>query len=340
MNFFAAAVVAVLAGLLAAEPVMAAVLKVGPGEALAVPSQAARVAGDGDTVAIAPGEYYDCAVWRQDRLTIAGPDDPATPAVLTDTTCQGKAVFVVGGRGVTIRRLTFARARVPDGNGAGIRAEGADLTVADSRFVDNQSAILVADGVAGTLAIADSTFERNGAMRGESCVATLHAAAVAVLRIERSAFLATRACDVVRAAAARVEVLDSRFDDGADGASQRMLAVGGGSLLVRGSRFARGPHSAPPDIAIARRHLWGDGGALEVRDTTLANATGRPAVLVHNLAGGPVRLGGNRVGAGDVELDDSGLWLARARSLARAAVDDARALAGRAKRAVWRALPF
>ena len=177
-------------------------------------------------------------------------------------------------------------------------------------------------------------------MRGERCVATLHAAAVQVLRIERSAFLATRACDVVRAGAARVEVLDSRFDDGADGASQRMLSVGGGSLVVRGSHFARGPHSVLPDIAIERWDLWGDAGALEVRDNTLVNATGRPAVLVHNLAGGPVRLGGNRVGAGDVELDESGFWMARARNVARMAIDEGRALAGWAKRTVRGLLPF
>ena len=316
-----------------------AVLKVGPGEALTVPSQAARVAGEGDTIEIAAGEYFDCAVWPQNRITITGPSDPATPAVLTDRACQGKAIFVLMGRGVTVRHLTFTRVRVPDGNGAGIRAEGADLTVAHSRFVNNQSGILSVNQPEGTLAILDSVFERNGAMMGEHCVATLHAGAQALLRIERSRFFDARACDMVRADAGRVEVVDSRFEDGDAGAARHMLALGGGTLLVRGSVFARGAQAAA-DVAIERRDLWGAAGDALVQGTTLENGSGRRAVLVHNLTGGTVRLDGNVVASGDRELDEGGWWMARARATARMGIDSARAVAGKVKRVVRGLLPF
>ncbi len=318
----------------------AAVWKVGPEEALTLPSQAARMAGDGDTVEIAAGEYFDCAVWPQRDLTITGSSDRLAPTVLTDAACQGKALFVVMGRGVTIRHLTFTRVRVPDGNGAGIRAEGPDLTVAHSRFINNQSGIVAADAPDGTLAILDSVFERNGAARDERCVATVQAGRLRVLRVERSRFGFARACDMVRGAARRTEVVDSRFEDGPAGAAQAMLALAGGDVLVRGSSFAKGTKAAPPDVAILVRDLWGGGGVVEVRDSVLANDSGRRVALVHNLSAGRAVLAGNRVGPGDVELDESGFWVARTRSMARDAVDTARGVAGKVTRGVRGLLPF
>ena len=46
-------------------------LRVGPGEAFAKPSDAARAARDGDTVVIEAGEWKgDVCVWRANDLTI------------------------------------------------------------------------------------------------------------------------------------------------------------------------------------------------------------------------------------------------------------------------------
>ena len=45
---------------------------------------------------------------------------------------------------ITIRNLTLTRARVADFNGAGIRAEGGDLTIEHVRFIDDQDGILAA----------------------------------------------------------------------------------------------------------------------------------------------------------------------------------------------------
>jgi hypothetical protein len=316
----------------------AAVLKVGPGEALKGPGMAARVAKDGDTIEFAPGEYYGCGVFYQHRLTFTGPTDPATPAVLTDMTCQGKAILVIAGADVTVRHLTFARARVMDGNGAGIRAEGRGLTVEHSRFVNNQSAILSAPQPNAVIAVLDSVFERNGAA-GEHCVATLDIGTAAGLRVERSRFLGARACDVVRARGVkRTEVIDSRFEDGpAGGVRHMVLAEGGGSLLVRGSSFARGPQAEA--AAIVLRDLPGEGSGVEVRDSVLENASGRPLVLLHALTSAPAVVSGNRVGARDTELDQAGYWTARLRATARWGLDGARWVAGAAKRAVLSVLP-
>jgi hypothetical protein len=49
-------------------------LAVGADLDLKTPSAAARIAADGDTIEIAAGEYYDCAVWTAANLTIVGQD--------------------------------------------------------------------------------------------------------------------------------------------------------------------------------------------------------------------------------------------------------------------------
>ena len=315
----------------------AAVLKVGPGEALKGPGMAARVAKDGDTIEFAPGEYFDCGAFYQQRLTFTGPTDPATPAVLTDMTCQGKAILVIAGADVTVRHLTFARARVLDGNGAGIRAEGRGLTVEHSRFVNNQSAILSAPQPNATISVLDSVFERNG-VAGDHCVATLDIGTAAGLRVERSRFLGARACDVVRArGVGRTEVIDSRFEDGPGGEVRHLVLVEGGGLLVRGSTFVRGPQAEA--AAVLLRDLPGQGGGVEVRDSVLENGSARKLVLLHALTPAPAVVSGNRVGARDTELDQAGYWMARLRATARWGLDSARWVAGAAKRAVLSVLP-
>ena len=54
---------------------------------------------------------------------------------------------------ITIRNLTLQRARVPDKNGAGIRAEGKDLLVDGVKFINNQNGILAAPRPDGTITI-------------------------------------------------------------------------------------------------------------------------------------------------------------------------------------------
>src|SRR5487761_2787938 len=120
--------------------VWAATLDVGPGKTYSSPSKAIAAAHDGDTVLIAPGTYFDCAFVHQNNLTIAG-SGPNAAAVLTDKACAGKALLVIDGNDVTVRNLTLTRIRVPDGNGAGIRAEGGNLTVDHVSFINNQDGI-------------------------------------------------------------------------------------------------------------------------------------------------------------------------------------------------------
>jgi hypothetical protein len=322
---------ALLAVLLLPGAAGAATWKVGPGAEITSLRQAGRQVQDGDRVEILPGEYYECAVWQANNLVITGPEDPATPAVLSDVACEGKASFVIRGGDVTVRHLTFTRVRVGDGNGAGIRAEGRNLTVEHSRFVNNQVGLLAGDRPDGVLVVRDSFFERNGICHGERCLASLHAGPLLGLRIERSVFTAARGGEYVRAAPQRSDIVDSRFADGPQGAAGRLVQLMGGAALVTGNVFQKGPRAAPPDIAVMLLDLWGGGAPAVFRGNTLENETGRPVTFVRSLSRGTVRLEDNVLPAGTVALDDGGYWMARARGVARSVLDDARWAAGKAK---------
>lgn len=144
------------------------VLQVGPKRALTSPAQAAIKARDGDIVEIDAAEYVgDVAVWRADDLTLRGIGGrPLLDA--GGRSAQGKAIWVTRGANITVENLEFANAKVPDRNGAGIRAEGPNLTVRNVVFRDNENGILAAGREDSTIVIEHSEFARNGFGDGRS----------------------------------------------------------------------------------------------------------------------------------------------------------------------------
>jgi len=137
------------------------VLRVGPGEALPVPSAAARIAQDGDTVEIAAGEYSgDVAVWPQHRLTLRGVGGrPHLRAA--GRAAEGKAIWVIKGDEVLVENIEMSGTRVPGFAGAAIRAEGGRLTLRQVHFHDNEMGILTNNNGRGELAIIDSELDHN-----------------------------------------------------------------------------------------------------------------------------------------------------------------------------------
>ena len=130
--------VLILTGIATASPSHGDTLKVGPNQTYKAPSAAAAVAKNGDHIEIEPGQYFDCAVWNADNLVIEGTD---SGVVITDKTCNGMGLFVIGGNNTTVRNLTLTRSRVPDMNGAGIRLVKGSLTVDTVKFIDNQTGL-------------------------------------------------------------------------------------------------------------------------------------------------------------------------------------------------------
>ena len=310
-------------------------LQVGPNRELKTAAAAARVVADGDRVVFDPGEYFECAIWRASGIVI----EAATPTiasgppnvVFTDMACGGKASFVIVGNDVTLRGLAFTRIRVPDGNGAGIRAEGRNLTIEHCSFTNNQTAILTVAQPAGSLIIRDSAFVGNGACNRGYCLSTLGTGPLARLRIERSGFRDPRASQTetgqpaagaqISSAAEVTELVDNRIEDGSGASSALVAFTATGSLLMTGNVLEKGPRLADAHAAIFAGSGWGRATGLTLQRNTLVNHTGRPGVFLLNWTGASPVLEGNVLGAGDTAVSDSGLWWHRLRYLAASTRD-------------------
>ena len=290
---------------------LAAIYRVGPGQTLKEPSQAARIVAPGDTVLIdpKPGGYYDCAVWTVDNLTIegVGPD-----VLVTDMTCEGKAIFVTRGRHITIRNLTFARARVRDWNGAGIRAEGADLRVEHVRFKDNESGILVADSPNSSVLIKDSLFVANGVCERNRCGGSVEVGKIAKLDVVNSQIISTNGGDDIRSSANQTNLIGDAITDSRRISTAYLVDLpDGGSLSMLNNTLGLVHLHQPPPAFV--RIMQGVGAqsikSLSFVDNTIRDGTGRSVTFVLNWSGAHVIMEHNHLSGGGTALSSSGyLW--------------------------------
>lgn len=144
-------------------------LHVGRGHPYATPCAAIAAAGSGDTILIeAAGNYAgDVCAWSTSGLTLRGVNGrPRIDAA--GNNAQGKAIWVISGNDTTIDNVELSGCHVPDANGAGIRQEGANLSVRNAYFHDNENGILAGANSASTITLESSEFARNGAGDGYS----------------------------------------------------------------------------------------------------------------------------------------------------------------------------
>jgi hypothetical protein len=288
--------ITLLTALAVATPALAATLEVGPGKPYALPSAAIRDAHDGDTVLIAAGEYVDCAVVTASNLTIEGAGRDAS-TVIGSKICQDKGILVTQGANITIRNLTLSRARSTEHNGAGIRAEGKNLTIDRVRFFDNENGILAAPVRDGTLLVRQSEFFHNGSCEA-ACAHGIYANDLALLRIESTRFIATQQGHHIKSRAQRTEVLGCDISDGPDGtASYEIELPNGGALVVRDTTLEKGPkaenHTAM--IVIGDENITQPAGEITIVNNRARNDGNFHTAFVENVTKTAVTLKDNRL---------------------------------------------
>jgi hypothetical protein len=270
-------------------------LEVGEGKAYKMPSLAAAAARDGDVVKIHPGEYFDCAVWKANKLVVEGVGD-ADKVVISDVSCDGKALFITIGADVTIRNLTLTRARVADANGAGIRGEGQTLLVEGVRFINNENGILTGlDG--STVIVRDSVFERNGTCE-KACGHGIYVGNSKLLRIERSRFSDTRRGHHIKSRAERTELVGNTITDGPEGTASYLIDIpNGGSIVARDNTMEKGPMAENRSTAVS---IGAEGVTHATREivfenNTFVNAGNYDTIFVSNFTATEAVLRGNHV---------------------------------------------
>lgn len=234
-------------------------LEVGPGRPYAVPSAAAAAARDGDVIRIAAGEYRgDVARWGANRLTICGSGGRAR-LYAEGRSAQGKAIWVIAGEDVVVDGIEFHATRVPDRNGAGIRAEGAGtLTVRHCGFYDNENGIL-GGRTGSTMLVEHSEFARNG--HGDGYSHNLYVNDLERLVVRASVFREARIGHHLKSRARESIVEHSYLLDGPEGRSSYLADFpNGGRVLLRGNLLHKGPRADNPSaIAFGAEGLKGDG---------------------------------------------------------------------------------
>ena len=270
-------------------------LKVGAGEQFQNPSEAAQDARPGDTIEIAAGTYTDCAVWPQGAspLTITGNGK----VVVAEKTCGGKAIWVIRGADVTVRGITFTGAKVRDHNGAGIRGEGLNLTVENSRFVGNEEGILA--GVrGGTVTIRDSYFERNGTCIAACAHGVYIGQKIEKLHIENSHFINQRVGHHIKSRALTTELINNVIEDGPEGNASFLVDLpNGGTLIMRGNTLEKGPHSQnrTTTIAIGEEHRDNPSDQILIENNKFTNDANGETAFVRNFGTDPVTLRNNQI---------------------------------------------
>lgn len=287
----------------------ARVLRVSPDGPFFRPSEAAAAARDGDVVEIAAGRYVDVAVWRASDLVIRGVGGrPVIDA--GGRGAEGKAVWVIRGERVRIEDVELTGSAVADRNGAGIRAEGADLELVRTSIHHNEMGVLVAASFRGTLAVRESEIFANGTDHERYGVPPGHqiyASGGDLLLVEGSWIHGLAGGHGIKSRARRNEIRCSRIEDG-EGAGSYLVDIAeaaptliAGSVLVQGERAENrtlvsfGAEGGDPDARLTLAF-----STLETRiprAVFVANRTPTPAYVASTVtvgdglpADGPVRM--------------------------------------------------
>ncbi|HEY1566850.1 MAG TPA: hypothetical protein VGF68_07515 [Solirubrobacteraceae bacterium] len=273
-----------VAGALAAAPAATArVLHVGPGQRFARPCQAIAAARAGDTIEIdARGNrsyHGDVCAWSIDRLTILGVHGRAHIDA-AGANSESKATWVIDGNDSTIENVELSGARVPDDNGAGIRLQGAGLTLVHCRFDHNQEGILAGDNPASDIVIESSTFADNGA--GDGFSHNIYINHVRSFTLRDSYSTAAHVGHLVKSRALRNYILYDRLTGERGTDSYELDLPNGGLSYVVGTVLQQGRATQNPNML-----AYGEEGALNpdshlyaVNDTFVNDLHRGAAILV------------------------------------------------------------
>src|SRR3569623_1890963 len=273
------------------------------GKSFAHLQQAVDAIGDRQgTVAFAPGSYRECAV--QERGDISYLATEAGSAVFDGKTCEDKAALVLRGRAAEVSGVVFQNIRVSDFNGAGIRLEHGDLTVAESWFRDSQEGILTAADPRGRVVVDRSTFTRLGTCEGSGgCAHSIYVGDYGQLRVTRSRFEEGRGGHYVKSRAARTDVASSSFDDAHGKETNYMIDLPGGAVgQISNNWFVQGKdkenYSAFIAVAAEGKAHSSTGLTIVGNDARMAPGVGRNTTFVADWSGDRLALGENTLGPG------------------------------------------
>ncbi|WP_052402160.1 carbohydrate-binding domain-containing protein [Muricoccus aerilatus] len=269
-------------------------LSVGAGQQFSTIASAIAASRDGDVVAVQAGTYTNDFASVNTKITIEGVGGLAHLNA-SGNIPNGKGILITN-TDVTIKDLAFSGATVADGNGAGIRYQGGNLTIEDSLFENNQNGLLANPVSDGTITIRSSEFNHNGV--GDGRTHNLYVGEIAKLTIDNSYFHDAVIGHEIKSRAHETTVTNSRIAEGTDGTGSYSIDVpDGGKVVVANNVIQQGARSDNPGMI----HFGGENGpyagsSISVTDNTVINHFVSPsASLLLNDTGAPAYVSGNSV---------------------------------------------
>ena len=228
------------------------VLQVGTGRAFTTLQSALFASQDGDTVQVDAGTYNDDFATANHKVIIEGVGGMAH--FTADRIPENGVGILDVHASVTVRNLTFSGARSYDGNGAGIRVRGGDVTIVNDVFTGNDVSVLANPGATSSVGIYDSEITANG--NWDKATHNLNIGAVGSFTLENSyvhgGLVAHEVND--RAFFSRIEG-NRIIDTDASNASFGINLGRGGVALIAGNTIEKGANAANGILV----HVGGEG---------------------------------------------------------------------------------
>lgn len=280
------------------------IVRVGPRSVYRTPSDAAKIAKDGDTIEIEAGIYEgDAAVWIQNNLTLRGVGGRAHIEA-AGSSAEGKAIWVIKGDNTTVENIEFSGAKVPSRNGAGIRLEGKNLIVRRSWFHHNENAILTgripeSDILVEYCRIYSNTVDPN---KNNKYSHNLYIGRVHSFTLRNSYIQGAQIGHNVKSRATNNFIINNRIMDEIDGGSSYLIDLpNGGTAYVLGNLFHQSnKNDNYTFISYGAEGIEDQDGRLNVANNTFVNDDDSglfirnfgtmPAEITNNLFVGPGRI--------------------------------------------------
>jgi hypothetical protein len=292
-----------------------ATLTVGSGQEYSTISSAVAASSSGDTIDVNAGTYINDFPEIHHNLTLQAVGGTAT-MVATIEPPNGKGIINEGGSGVnvTINGFDISGAKVPDGNGAGIRSEGGSLTLNGDTIHNNQDGLLSNPDPTGTILINYSTFADNGSGSGNTH--NIYVGDIANFTIQNSTITGAVVGHEIKSRAESTTVQGNMIEDGPTGtASYGVDLPNGGTAIVQNNVIEKGPNAQNPSaISFGEEGNVHANSSLIVRNNTMlsdytanhtyavVNRTGTAATVTGNslygwdtVALGPANVSGNTI---------------------------------------------
>jgi hypothetical protein len=267
-------------------------LTVGPGQQYSTIADAINASQNGDTINVQAGTYVNDYATINTDITLQGIGGQVN-MVSTGLIPNGKAILITNGND-TINNFSFSGAQVNDGNGAGIRYEGGNLTLNNDYFHDNQEGLLANYNPAGSISIDHSEFAHNG--DGSGFTHNLYVIEIGTLTIDNSYFHDAVVGHEIKSRADNTIVTNSRIQDENGTASYSIDLPNGGTAVIENNIIQQGPNSQNPTII-----AYGEEGgihansSLKVDFNTVLNDLGSSSALaVWNSTGATAEISGNQ----------------------------------------------